>query len=102
MCVRIIAWKMLRDFAEAGHPMALGPLRDWHNKVEAATWNNFGDVKADYPSADLIGDRLVFNIHGNRYRLICAVNFKNLILFTKWVGTHAEYDRLDVRNAKMP
>jgi mRNA interferase HigB len=92
---------MLRDYASGGHPQALEALRGWHNQVEQASWKSFRDVKLEYPSVDAVGDRLVFNILGNRYRLICRVNYTHGLVFTKWVGTHAEYDRIDVRTVEL-
>jgi len=55
------------------------------------------DVRADYPSADLVGgNKLVFNIGGNKYRLVCRIKFGQPGLYIVWIGTHAEYDKLDV------
>jgi len=62
---------------------------------------SYAEVKAIFRSADLIGDRLVFNIRGNTYRLVCGVDFQHAILYIKFVGTHAEYDRVDVRTVEM-
>jgi len=96
--VRVIAWKMLREYVESGHGDLAEPLRAWYRTAELADWLKLSDVREDYPTADLVGDRLVFNIKGNRYRLVCRVRFGHPVLFVRWVGTHAEYDKIDVRN----
>lgn len=95
--MRTLAWKMLRDFGEA-HPEALPLLRDWYREAERADWAKFADVRADFPSVDQVGERLIFNIGANKFRLIVAIDYTDRVLLTKWVGTHAEYDRIDPRN----
>lgn len=61
------------------------------------TWNNFNDVHKVYPMADVVGDdRVVFNIKGNKYRLISRFSFRYKSIQVKWIGTHAEYDAVDV------
>lgn len=89
----------LRTYWESGHADAEQPLRAWYCIADGAIWKNFADVKRDFPSADLVGgDRPVFNIGGNNYRLVCLVRFGKPNLFVLWIGTHAEYDSIDVRN----
>jgi mRNA interferase HigB len=88
---------MLREFVEKGHADAGEPLREWFRVAEHANWRKLADVRQSYKAADLIGDRLVFNIKGNKYRLVCRVRFGHPILYVRWIGTHAEYDRIDVR-----
>jgi mRNA interferase HigB len=88
----------LRRFWEAGHADAEQPLRAWYRIANAAEWNSFADVKKDFPSVDLVGaDRLVFNISGNKYRLVCLVRFGKPNLYVLWIGTHAEYNSIDIR-----
>jgi mRNA interferase HigB len=89
---------MLREYVEDGHADAAEVLREWFRTAELAEWSKLADVKASYKSADLEGDRLVFNIKGNKYRLVCRVRFGHPVLYVRWVGTHAEYDRIDVKN----
>jgi mRNA interferase HigB len=78
------------------------PLRRWWHRAQAANWANLADVRRDFPSMDLVkgrnGDLLVFNIGGNDYRLICRIEFGQTPLFILFVGTHAEYDRLNVKD----
>ena len=93
--MRVIAKRTLRAFWEK-HRNAEQALKAWHAEVKSASWSSPSDVKKMYPSADVIpGDRLVFNIKGNNYRLIVAVRYDLGIVFIRFVGTHAEYDRVD-------
>jgi mRNA interferase HigB len=77
-------------------PEAKGPLKDWYKKVDDAQWTNFSDLKADFPSADLVRgtDRVVFNVGGNKYRVIAVVDYLKHGVLIRFVGTHAEYDRI--------
>lgn len=83
-------------FWESGHGDAEQPLRYWFTVTERADWKMYADVKKDFPSADMVGNRAVFNIGGNKYRLVAVVNFESKYVLIKWVGTHAEYDRLSI------
>lgn len=71
----------------------------WYREVSASRWNNLHDVKRQFPSADYVGDdRIVFDIAGNKYRIIARVAFGPWYrVMVKFVGTHAEYDRVDAR-----
>ena len=94
--VRIIAKSRLRESWEK-HPDAKGPLRAWYSEVERAEWQTSGHVRDQYRSASIVGDdRVVFNIKGNRYRLVVWINYRKGVVYIKWFGTHAEYDRVDV------
>jgi mRNA interferase HigB len=65
--------------------------------VKKADWKTTADVKRRYASASVVSaDRIVFNIKGNDYRLVVSVDFEKRIVWIKWIGTHAEYDRIDV------
>lgn len=69
--------------------------------VQQASWKNSADVKQDFASASIVGsDRVVFNIKGNHYRLVVAINYERWTVFIKWFGTHAQYDRIDVRTVE--
>jgi len=92
--MRIIAWSTLAAFAER-HPAARPALIHWRSVVRAATWRSMDDVAASFSKArPLNADRIRFEF-GAGYRLIAAVDFGRGILFVKFVGTHAEYDRID-------
>lgn len=78
------------------HPQAEQPLRAWYDEAKQASWNTPQDIKDHYATASFIGgNRVVFNIKGNDYRLITAVAYRFQAVYIKFVGTHAEYDRVD-------
>jgi mRNA interferase HigB len=93
--MRVISRKTLKDFWEK-HADSEQPLRAWFHEIKAAQWKSFAGIKAHYRSADLFpGDRVVFNIKGNTYRLVVHIHFKTGIVFIRFIGTHAEYDKID-------
>jgi mRNA interferase HigB len=95
--MHVIARPQLIAFWEK-HPNAETPLKTWFGKVKQAKWKNYHEIKQDFPSADQIGnDRIVFDIKGNDYRMICLVFISGQKVFIRFIGTHAEYDKL--RNA---
>lgn len=104
--MRIIARRTLQDFVarRAGHkdqPALKAALDAWFAEVGKADWANMADVKRLFATASVISsDRIVFNIKGNSYRLVVAVDFEKSIIFIKWIGTHADYDRIDVRTVQ--
>ena len=97
--MNVISFRALRDFYER-HPPARKAMIAWHKDVCAARWRNWSDVKADYASADAVGDdRVVFDIGGNKYRIVARVAYAPYFrVMIKFVGTHAEYDRIDARS----
>lgn len=93
--MHIVSLKSLRVFWEI-HPDAEQPLRAWYAIVRRAQWRTPSDIKADYRHASFIANnRAVFNIKGNDYRLIVLAEYQKGRLFIRFVGTHAEYDRID-------
>jgi mRNA interferase HigB len=95
--VRIIARKTLIQ-AWTKHRDAEQPLRAWYHDAEAAQWASPADIRALYPTASIVGDeRVVFNVRGNHYRLVVAINYPARIVYIKFFGTHAEYDKIDVK-----
>jgi mRNA interferase HigB len=79
----------------AKHPDAQPSLESWHNVARRAQWQTPAEMKLIYPSADLVGRRTVFNVAGNKYRLIARVNYRSQRVFVLFILTHAEYDRED-------
>ncbi len=76
-------------------------LDSWFQEARFAEWKNSSEIKAHYANASIVGaDRVVFNIKGNAYRLVVALNYRHGTLFIKWLGTHKEYDRIDVRTVQ--
>ena len=93
--MRVIARKTLRDFY-AIHAASRAPLEAWFHEVEAAHWQGPQEIKSRYPSADILpGNRVVFNIKGNAYRLIVKIHYNTGILFVRFIGTHADYDKIN-------
>lgn len=93
--MRVIAKRTLRDFWEK-HADSEQQLKAWYNEAEQADWKSPNDVKKDYPSASILEDnRVVFNIKGNNYRLIVRINYKYGVVWIRFIGTHAEYDKID-------
>ncbi|GAB3634592.1 type II toxin-antitoxin system HigB family toxin [Hymenobacter arcticus] len=91
----IISRTVLRAFAEA-HPDADAALEEWYHHVLAADWANGAAVRQSFNLADYVGNgRFVFNIRGNRYRLIASINFSVRTIYVKFIGTHQEYDAVD-------
>lgn len=101
--MRIIARRTLKRFiaSRSGREdqKALKAALDaWFNEVRKARWKSTADVKRLYRAASIISaDRIVFNIKGNDYRLVAAADFPRGIVWIKWIGSHAEYDKIDVR-----
>lgn len=93
--MRVIALRTLRVFWER-HPDAEPALQAWYHDVKQAAWRTPADIKSVYRSASLVGNnRVVFNVKGNEYRLVVAVQYQLGIVYIRFVGTHQDYDRVD-------
>lgn len=93
--MRIITKGTLRDFWEK-HPTATLPLQVWYKETKEANWKTPNDVKAQHGNASIVGNnRVVFNIKGNDFRLIVAINYVQGMVYIRFIGTHKEYDRID-------
>jgi mRNA interferase HigB len=93
--LRVIAKKTLRDFWEK-HADCEEQLKSWYYEAESTNWKSPNEIKKDYPSASILADnRVVFNIKGNKYRLIVKINYDYGVTWIRFVGTHAEYDKID-------
>ena len=96
--MRIIARSILCDFA-AKHPQSRQPLDDWYKLAVRAEWNTPAAVKVHFRSADILPDnQVVFNIGGNGYRLVVKIEYGFKTIFVRFIGTDAEYDRIDATN----
>ncbi len=96
--MRIVSKKRLVDYYTkyAGSKTA---LEVWYKKVPKAGWENLNELKIDYLSADYVGNnRVAFNIKGNDYRLIVIIIYASQKVYIRWIGTHAEYNKVDVKN----
>lgn len=91
----IIARKSLREFWER-YPDAEATLKAWYYDVQQAIWSSPNEIRQVYATASIIEhNRVVFNIRGNQYRLVVAINYAYHIVYIRFVGTHQEYDRID-------
>jgi mRNA interferase HigB len=104
--MRIIARRTLREFVASrarhrDHGALKAALDAWFAEVRRARWRNAADVKRLYATASVVtAERVVFNIRGNSYWLVVAIDFEKSIVWIKWLGTHRDYDRIDVTKVK--
>jgi mRNA interferase HigB len=96
--MRIISRKALREFWEKPeYADSEQPLKAWYRQASKADWANPSDVKSMYRTASLVGNnRVIFNIAGNKYRLVVKVNYAYRVMYIRFVGTHRQYDVIDV------
>ena len=92
--MHVISRKKLVEFW-LRHPASVSVLRVWFRRVRATKWESFAELRADFPSADQVGRLIVFNVGGNKFRLITAVHFNRGKVFVRHVLTHSEYDQQD-------
>src|SRR5437867_3829868 len=91
--MRIISKKKLRDFwNRPGCEAAQGALKAWYDNVKSADWKHPADVRGTYGSADFVSRKVVFNVGGNKYRLIAVIDYEGHKVFVRFVLTHKEYD----------
>ena len=101
--MRVIARRTLVGFAAtlAGHRdhrAVKAALAAWFDEVRKAKWSSSAEWKSQYANASIVGaERVVFNIKGNSYRLVVAIDYEKGIVWIKWIGSHADYDNVDVR-----
>lgn len=99
--MRVIAISSLRRFWEQ-HPDAAQPIQAWVDEANQANWNQPSDIKTRYRSASIPKNRrVVFNIKGNDYRLIVAIAYRLSIVYVKFIGTHAQYNKIDAETVEM-
>lgn len=93
--MRVIAKKILREFWERQNDSE-EQLKTWYKEASKAIWTSPGDIKSEYPRASILkSGRVVFNICGNKYRLIVQINYLRRWVFIRFIGTHTEYDKID-------
>ena len=105
MKIRVITEETIWDYCK-GNARALPSFNIFLAKLENCNWNDLNEIKKDFPSMSIVGDcernRIVFDIGGNNYRMICDYNFyKSCCLYVAFIGTHAEYDKVDACTVKM-
>ena len=93
--MRVIAKKILREFWEK-QPDSKEQLKTWYKEATKSKWTSPADLKSEYPKASILkGSRVVFNICGNKYRLIVQMNYARSWVFIRFIGTHRNYDEID-------
>jgi mRNA interferase HigB len=91
--MRIVGLPQLENFKKK-YADARGPLDAWRKEVACAVWHTTHDIKERYPSADFLsGNRVIFNIKGNTYRLVVKIRYQGGMVLIEWVGTHSEYNK---------
>lgn len=98
--MRIIALSTLKQFWErnAAYMDAAEPIRAWYRRVLRADWASPSDVKRDFGNASILKDgRVVFNIAGNKYRLVVWINYAYRVVYIRFIGTHNQYDQIDAQ-----
>ncbi len=90
--MHVISRRYLVEFG-ASHPDSIEPLDRWYRIAKKAAWSNFAEVRADFPSADQVGDQTIFNIGGNKFRLVAELYYESQILLVRKILTHSEYDK---------
>lgn len=99
--MRIIAVSTLKEFwnLNPANREAKTPLEVWYRLVRKAEWDSPADVKSDFGNASILQNgRVVFNIGGNKFRLVVKIHFRNRIVYIRFIGTHAQYDSIDAQN----
>lgn len=97
--MRIIALKRLKDHWQLPQRRdSEQALKAWYAVAKEADWGHFADVKAQFRSASAVGERVVFNIAGNKYRIVAWINYEFRVVYVRFVGTHKEYDALDIEH----
>ena len=96
--MRVVSRKKLIEYYSL-HAGSKTALEEWYKKVSKAEWQNLNELKQHFLSADYVGNhRVVFNIKGNDYRLVAIIIYVSQKIYVRWIGTHAEYDKIDARN----
>jgi len=93
--MRVISKKTLREFWQK-HNDSEQQLKAWYEEAADAIWESPSDIRRKYPSASFVANnRVVFNINWNKYRLIVKINYKYKVVWIRFIGTHAQYDKID-------
>jgi mRNA interferase HigB len=97
--MRIVTYKRILKFSQK-HADSESPLNYWYHTEKAKEWDNLNDIKQTFNSVDYVGNnRYVFNIKGNDYRLIAIISFNAKKVYTRFIGTHSDYDKInDIKN----
>jgi mRNA interferase HigB len=95
--VRIVTFKRIKEFS-IRHADAENPLGTWFHITKSSVWDNFNDVKNTFSTVDYVGNnRYVFNLKGNKYRLVAIIIFASKKVYIRFIGTHNEYNNIDCK-----
>ncbi|BAZ17582.1 hypothetical protein NIES4071_94620 [Calothrix sp. NIES-4071] len=95
--MHVISYKRLREYSEK-HADCRDALDDWYKTANQADWSNLIDVQSIFPKAEAVINFTVFNIKGNKYRLVVDINYEKQLIYIKYILTDAEYDKEDWKN----
>lgn len=97
--MRVIAFRTIREFFDrTEYADSEASLRAWYHDAKRAQWKSSNELKQLYKSASIIGEgRIVFNIKGNSYRLVVAIDYEHQVIFVRFIGTHKDYDKINVK-----
>ena len=99
--MRVLSKSTLREFWTR-HPRAEQPLTAWYDIAKTAKWQHSADLKQTFATASIItSERVVFNIHGNDYRLVAHIDYEFKLVFIRFIGTHSEYDKIDAATVRL-
>jgi mRNA interferase HigB len=99
--MRIISWRSLAEYGQQ-HPDVMLPLRTWYELARRSDWKSPQEINNHIPNARFVPlDRIVFNIKGNSHRLVVAVDYRLEAFYIKFIGSHADYDKIDVATVQM-
>jgi mRNA interferase HigB len=94
--IQMLVDRELRDHPPKGETLQRR-ISAWRDEITRANWNHTADVRAKYGRADFVGDKVVFDICGNNYRLVVVINYLAKVVQVRFAGNHAEYDAINVR-----
>ena len=95
--MHVISYRSLREYARS-HSDCNEPLDSWYKVASKANWSNLLEVQSVFPSAEAVGNFTVFNIKGNDYRLVVAIDYDFQVIFIRYIGTHKQYNKIDEKN----
>ena len=97
--MRVIAFRTLREFYRMPvYKDSEVPLRSWYHDAKIADWKNSNELKQQFKNASIVGEgRVIFNIKGNTYRLVVAIDYVFQVIFIQFIGTHKQYEKIDAK-----
>jgi mRNA interferase HigB len=95
--MRIVTFRAIKEYVEKDTNAAIA-LYEWYHRVKRANWNSLLELKKDFNSIDYVGnERYVFNVKGNHYRIVCIIIFASKKVYIRFIGTHAEYNKISAK-----